>query len=77
MRVAAIEYDVTYKGKSVIQFFSDVKPVIGEYLHFPHLGEYEVLKIRYHISDYNKRAEDEMLWIELICKKLGEDSEDE
>ena len=77
MKVPAVEYDVTYKGQSVIQFFSEVKPEVGEYLHFPHLGGYEVLKICHRISDDNKRAEDEMMWIELICKKLGEDDEDE
>jgi hypothetical protein len=65
-----LKFIVTDENEKVIVFKSNIKPEVGDYLHFFHLGGYQVSKIVHHISDDLSHAEDELLWIELICKKV-------
>lgn len=66
------KFIVTNENERVIVFKSNIKPEVGEFLHFFHLGGYQVLKVVHHISD-DCVLEDDLLWIELICKKIGEE----
>ena len=66
------KFIVTNENERVIVFKSNIKPEVGEFLHFFHLGGYQVLKVVHHISD-DCVLKDDLLWIELICKKVGEE----
>lgn len=66
------KFIVTNENERVIVFKSNIKPEVGEFLHFFHLSGYQVLKVVHHISD-DCVLEDDLLWIELICKKIGEE----
>lgn len=61
------------KNEKVIVFESNIKPAVGEFLHFFHMGGYQVLKVIHHVSDDCGHSNDELMWIELICKKVGEE----
>ena len=68
-----LKFIVTDENEKVIVFKSNIKPEVGDYLHFFHLGGYQVSKIVHHISDdLENSGGDELLWIELICKKVKE-----
>lgn len=65
-----IECSVTCNGELLINFLTDVKPSVGEFLHFHHLGGYKILQVCHHVSDDMARTEDSLMWVELICEKL-------
>lgn len=72
-----MKFIITNKNQKVIIFQSNIKPEVGEILHLPHQGGYQVLEVVHHVSDDCGHANDELMWIELICKKVEKKEEED